>query len=244
MSGMKYSLDEQKLDLTKKNSFNLINENLPKNVNIDDLKVVEFSNKDISDFQEHGSISSFYNKNIKGKDITHEDNRLGKIYFDDDGLGESKNINRPKNFFLISKVMELVKQSTYDRAEDPTKHERNDDIVKFHLVYTKAKMPKKTRVLQIKIAELKNGKKYYFLRPVKTINNGLISAIAKDVNNDNSSLLTNESNIIINDFDIDFNPNVKEYKEMQINNKDLRTAFIDAIAEVFADTLGECSTQR
>ena len=143
--------------------------NLPLNLNVNDLNIIEYSQQDINDFKKHGSVSEFYHNNIQGKEITHSDKRLGKIYFDEDGLGESKHINRPKNFFLISKAVELVKNSKYDRWEYPDKHERNDDISKFHIVYAKAKTPKNTRIVQIKIAELDNGKKYYFLRPVLTI---------------------------------------------------------------------------
>lgn len=143
--------------------------NLPKNISVEDLNIIEYTQKDIDDFKKHGSVSEYYHNYIQGKEITHSDKRLGKIYFDEDGLGESKNINRPKNFFLIGKALELVENSKYDRWEYPDKHERNDDIAKFHIVYTKAKMPNKTRVVQIKIAELENGKKYYFLRPVLTI---------------------------------------------------------------------------
>ncbi len=178
--------------------------NLPQNLKIEDLNVVEFSAKDINDFSGYGSVKTYYDNNIKGGSITHSDKRLGKIYFDDDGIGESIKINRPKNLYLVVKAKELVKQAKYDRPEN-LKHERRDGVVRFHILYTKAKIgEKKTRIVQIKIAEKANGKKYYFLRPVKTIKNSLNPAIAKDVNNDNSSLLANEATIIIYDFNINF----------------------------------------
>lgn len=181
--------------------------NQPQNVDITKLKPVDFTQEDIQRFKVHGSVQEYYQKHIKGTSITHSDKRLGEVYFDDDGLGESKNINRPKNFYLITKAPELVKAAHYDREEPATKHERNDKIVKFHLLYAKARTGNKTKLLQIKIAEDDIGKKYYFLRPVATeINNLTNSAIAKDVNNDNSSLLNSEANIIITDIQEDFNP--------------------------------------
>lgn len=207
--------------------------NMPKNINVDDLNIVEFTKDDIDNFKDHGSVSKFYNAFIKGREITHSDERLGKIYFDEDGLGESKHINRPKNFFLIGKAIELVETSKYDRWEYPDKHERNDNIAKFHIVYTKAKMPNATKVLQIKIAELENGKKYYFLRPILTINNSPISAIAKDVKNDNSSLPINEANIIITDFSDDFNPNVAD------NSKETDMALIEELKKLITKVENE-----
>lgn len=174
--------------------------NMPRNLKIDELNIVEFTAKDINDYKEYGSVKEYYLNNIKGKSIEHSDSRLGKVYFDDDGIGESIKINRPKNLFIVTKAIELVKEGKYDREEE-NKHKREDDIVKFHVLYTKAKLPYKTRILEIKIAEKENGKKYYFLRPVKTIKNSIeYSAIAKDVKNDNSSLLNNDATIIMYDF--------------------------------------------
>ena len=208
--------------------------NQPQNIDTTKLVPVDFTQDDIERFKEHGSVQKYYREHILGTDITHPDERLGKIYFDDDGLGESKNINRPKNFYLIAKAPELVKSALYDRSEPATKHERNDKIVKFHLLYAKArintKFGNKTKLLQIKIAEDKTGKKYYFLRPIATeINNLTNSAIAKDVNNDNSSLLNSEANIIITDIHEDFNPDVKNNVQ---NNKEQDMALIDELKKL------------
>ncbi len=208
--------------------------NQPQNIDTTKLVPVDFTQDDIERFKEHGSVQKYYREHILGTDIIHPDERLGKIYFDDDGLGESKNINRPKNFYLIAKAPELVKSALYDRAEPATKHERNDKIVKFHLLYAKAKINtkfgSKTKLLQIKIAEDDTGKKYYFLRPVATeINNLTNSAIAKDVNNDNSSLLNSEANIIITETSEDFNPDVKNNVQ---NNKEQDMALIDELKKL------------
>lgn len=209
--------------------------NHPQNIDTSKLLPVDFTQDDIDRFKEHGSVQKYYREHILGTDITHPDERLGKIYFDDDGLGESKNINRPKNFYLIAKAPELVKSALYDRAEPATKHERNDKIVKFHLLYAKAKINtkfgNKTKLLQIKIAEDKTGKKYYFLRPIATeINNLTNSAIAKDVNNDNSSLLNSEANIIITDIQEDFNPDMKN--NVQNNKENTEMALLDELKKL------------
>lgn len=50
----------------------------------------------------------------------------------------AKKINRPNNFFLIAKAIELVKSSKYDSWEYPTKHERNDDFKRIPDVIYKA----------------------------------------------------------------------------------------------------------
>lgn len=136
--------------------------NQPQNVDITKLKPVDFTQEDIQRFKVHGSVQEYYQKHIKGTSITHSDKRLGEVYFDDDGLGESKNINRPKIFYLITKAPELVKAAHYDREEPATKHERNDKIVKFHLLYAKARTGNKTKLLQIKIAEDDIGKNIIF----------------------------------------------------------------------------------
>lgn len=210
--------------------------NQPQNIDISKLPPVDFTQDDIERFKEHGSVQKYYKEHILGTDITHPDDRLGKIYFDDDGLGESKNINRPKNFYLIAKAPELVKSALYDRAEPATKHERNDKIVKFHLLYAKAKINtnfgSKTKLLQIKIAEDNTGKKYYFLRPVATEINSLTnSAIAKDVNNDNSSLLNSEANIIITYIPENFNPDIKN-NEVQNNKENTEMALLDELKKL------------
>lgn len=214
--------------------------NHPQNIDTSKLLPVDFTQDDIDRFKEHGSVQKYYREHILGTDITHPDERLGKIYFDDDGLGESKNINRPKNFYLIAKAPELVKSALYDRSEPATKHERNDKIVKFHLLYAKArintKFGNKTKLLQIKIAEDKTGKKYYFLRPIATeINNLTNSAIAKDVNNDNSSLLNSEANIIITDIQEDFNPDINNVH----NNKEQDMALIDELKKLITKVENE-----
>lgn len=213
--------------------------NHPQNIDTSKLLPVDFTQDDIDRFKEHGSVQKYYREHILGTDITHPDERLGKIYFDDDGLGESKNINRPKNFYLIAKAPELVKSALYDRAEPATKHERNDKIVKFHLLYAKAKINtkfgSKTKLLQIKIAEDNTGKKYYFLRPVATEINSLTnSAIAKDVNNDNSSLLNSETNIIITDIPENFNPGAPNMKKHEVQNHKENTemALIDELKKL------------
>ena len=205
--------------------------NHPQNIDTSKLLPVDFTQDDIDRFKEHGSVQKYYREHILGTDITHPDERLGKIYFDDDGLGESKNINRPKNFAL------------YDRSEPATKHERNDKIVKFHLLYAKArintKFGNKTKLLQIKIAEDKTGKKYYFLRPIATeINNLTNSAIAKDVNNDNSSRLNSEANIIITDIQEDFNPDIKK-NEVQNNKENTEMALIDELKKLITKVENE-----
>ena len=217
--------------------------NHPQNIDTSKLLPVDFTQDDIDRFKEHGSVQKYYREHILGTDITHPDERLGKIYFDDDGLGESKNINRPKNFYLIAKAPELVKSALYDRSEPATKHERNDKIVKFHLLYAKArintKFGNKTKLLQIKIAEDKTGKKYYFLRPIATeINNLTNSAIAKDVNNDNSSRLNSEANIIITDIQEDFNPDIKK-NEVQNNKENTEMALIDELKKLITKVENE-----
>lgn len=149
--------------------------NLPKNIDENSLEVVNFTNDEIEKFSQKGSVKKFYNENIQGTKITHPDSRLGEIYFYGDGANETIDKNYSKNYYILSKIKEIVEKSQYDDVEN-LKHPRKDGIVKFHILFGKIKTQKningrtveKEQLVRIKIAEDNLGKKFFIVKPAKT----------------------------------------------------------------------------
>lgn len=149
--------------------------NLPKNIDENSLEVVNFTNEEIEKFGKKGSVKEYYNKNIQGTKINHPDSRLGEIYFYGDGANETIDKNYSKNYYILSKIKEIVEKSQYDDVEN-LKHPRKDGIVKFHILFGKIKTQKningrtveKEQLVRIKIAEDNLGKKFFIVKPAKT----------------------------------------------------------------------------
>ncbi len=184
-------------------------------IDFDNLEPVEFTQDDIDKFKNKGSVKEYYQNNIQGTKITHSDKRLGEIEFSGKGLGESIDKNRSKNYYLLTKIPEIIKASKYDKPEE-LKHPREDGIVKFHILYGKINNGRKTQIIQTKIAEDNNGKKFFIFKPVQTAKNNStpLPTIAKDGFYTNSSLGGGGTINIIPDFSENYHPAQTKYDKI------------------------------
>lgn len=186
--------------------------NLPKNIDETTLKVVNFTSEEIEKFSQKGSVKKFYNENIQGTKITHPDKRLGEVYFYGEGANETIDKNYSKNYYILSKIKEIVEKSQYDDVEN-LKHPRKDGIVKFHILFGKIKTQKningrtveKEQLVRIKIAEDNLGKKFFIVKPAKTYK----SSSATEPNTANAFRGDNGTINIITDNAENLNPDTK-----------------------------------
>lgn len=187
------------------------------NVDIKTLEVIEFSKEDIEKYNPKGSVKKHYFDHIRNSIVTHPE--LGNILFLNVGAEEIYSTNRPKDYYLLTKMPDIVLKSKYAYTED-LKHDRSDKILKYHILYGKIKKPYKTQIIMSKIAEDVYGNKFYMYKPVLTekdekSNSLYLPTNAKDSLTANSSPGGSRvtSKYIIIDSLINFNPIVAEYNE-------------------------------
>ena len=138
----------------------------------------------------------------------------------------AEKINRPNNFFLIAKAIELVKSSKYDSWEYPTKHERNDDFKRIpDVIYSYdnvlfGKTDAKDTPL-IKYSKKFDDGTIMYIEEIRNKRNTLtINTLYKYKRTgnprtfvDNNNPLSNASIYIIPHSDTNLNPNVKNDKQ-------------------------------
>lgn len=129
--------------------------------NLDNITPVEFSFEEYNKFKENGSVLKHCKEYLYHKKVNHP--LLGDIIIIPDGITESINKNRPKNFYILTKSDQIIEKSLYAYTED-LKHERKDEISKFHILHGKIKLGNKIKTVQTKIAEMPDGRKFYLLR--------------------------------------------------------------------------------
>lgn len=121
---------------------------------------VEISGDEV---EKAGGFVEYYNKNLKGKTVKNP--ILGEIHFYGRHAKETKNKNKdtPENLKFIAGIYKMLESSRDVKPEDLYKP-RKDDIKKFYKVsgYIVIK-GEKPRKVSVKIAEDRNGKKYYTL---------------------------------------------------------------------------------
>lgn len=138
----------------------------------------------------------------------------------------AKKINRPNNFFLIAKAIELVKSSKYDSWEYPTKHERNDDFKKIPEIiygYDEVSFTGKNKIGKETITYKKSfdDGTIMYIEEIRNKRNTLtINTLYKYKRTgnprtfvDNNNPLSNASIYIIPHSDTDLNPNVNNDKQ-------------------------------
>ena len=138
----------------------------------------------------------------------------------------AKKINRPNNFFLIAKAIELVKSSKYDSWEYPTKHERNDDVERIPDVIYKADEinftgKNRTGLETITYKKTMPNDIVFYVEEIRNKRNTLtINTLYKYKRTgnprtfvDNNNPLSNASIYIIPHSDTNLNPNVKNDKQ-------------------------------
>ena len=141
--------------------------NFPHRVDLSKLEAISFSWDEFNVYKDKESVENYYNTFIKGHSLTHKDPNVGKIRFVDLGLDETEYQNRRRNYYILTKIPQIIEKSEYDRTEPPKHPHKN--IKQFHILYGKIKLPSKEQALIINIAEDSQGNKYYYYKPIQTI---------------------------------------------------------------------------
>lgn len=84
-------------------------------------------------------------------------------------MDETFRQNRKKNYYILTKINKILVNSVFDRTEMPKHIRLNDSIYKFHILYSKIRLPNKIQTLMLNVAEDTQGKKYYYYKPIETI---------------------------------------------------------------------------